>query len=209
MGPASLVLVLALTAEPTTVFDGVDRARLELIRDVEREEAVRASVWRWGWGGAYAAITVAQAVAIPFLKDPGDRVDFIVGAVSSGLGTLFTVLLPLSVISHAPKVQALPSSPEGLVEAERWLEEDSADEDFALSWVMHVGNVAYSAVTGLVLGLGWQRWVSAAINTAVGIAIGEVMILTTPRSLRGCLRGVTAAPLVGPGLGGLSVSATW
>lgn len=192
-------------------LDGVDAARLSLIKSLETDEAVRANLWRWSWGGAYIAGTLAQAVAVPFLKNEADRIDFVVGAISSGLGALFELLLPLDVIVHAPMVRDLPETPEGLAEAERWLENDAKDEDFCVSWVMHGANVLFNVATGLVLGLGWQHWESAAWNVGIGIAIGEVMVLTTPHNLRALTRPapVSVTPLLGPNLTGVAVGAAW
>ncbi len=211
----SVVLVLLaaglswLLAAPSPGLDGVDAARLSLIKSLETEEAVRVNIWRWTWGGAYLAGTLAQAIAIPFLKNEADRIDFIVSAISTGLGALFELLLPLDVIGHAPKVRELPETAEGLAEAERLLENDAKDEDFCVSWLMHAGNVLFNVATGLVLGLGWQHWESAAWN--VGIVIGEVMVLTTPHNLRALTRppALSVTPLVGPNLTGVAVGAAW
>ncbi len=206
----SLVIATMLHAAPG--LDGVDTERLHLLQEAERQEAVRASIWRWGWGGTYAALTIGQAIAIPFLKDPGDRIDFIVGAISAGIGTLFVVLAPLDVIGHAPKMKELPATPEGLADAEKLLIADAADEAFNVSWLMHLGNVLFSVATGLVLGLGWQRWESGIINAVVGVAVGEIMIFTTPGSLKQLTRPppITVAPLVSSTItGGLAVGATW
>lgn len=210
-----LVLLAAvlssLLAAPAPGLDGVDSARLSLIKSLETDEAVRANIWRWSWGGAYIAGTLAQAIAIPFLKNEADRIDFIVGAISSGFGAIFELVLPLDVIVHAPKIRELPETAEGLAEAERFLENDAKDEDFCVSWVMHAGNVLFNVATGLVLGLGWQHWESAAWNVGIGIVIGEVMVLTTPHNLRALARPppISVTPLVGPHLTGVAVGAAW
>lgn len=208
----SILVGTMICATPAAGLDGVDTERLSLLREAERQEAVRATIWRWSWGGAYAALTVGQAIAIPFLHDPGDRIDFLIGAISAGLGTIFTVVLPLDVIAHAPKMRDLPATEEGLADGEKLLIADAADESFAVSWVMHLGNVLFNVAIGAVLGLGWQRWTSGVINAVVGTAVGEVMIFTTPNSLRQLTRPprVTVAPLVSSTItGGLAVGASW
>lgn len=205
------VVLSSLLAAPAQGLDGVDSARLSLIKSLETDEAVRANIWRWSWGGAYIAGTLAQGIAIPFLKNEADRIDFIVGAISSGFGAIFELLLPLDVIVHAPKVSQLPDTAEGLAEAERLLENDAKDEDFCVSWIMHAGNVLFNVATGLVLGLGWQHWESAAWNVGIGIVIGEAMVLTTPHNLRALARPppISVTPLVGPHLTGVAVGAAW
>lgn len=206
----ALLVCSLLSAEPQGL-DGVDGERLSLIKTLEADEAARASIWRWGWGGGYLALTLGQAIAVPFLTDPGARVDFIVGAASSAVGAALQIFLPLSVIAGSRTVRALPGTSEGLAEAERVLEADAANEDFSISWVMHLGNVLFNVATGLVLGLGWQRWESAAYNVGIGIAVGEVMVLTTPHNLRALTRPppLVVTPLVGPDLRGLAVGARW
>lgn len=199
----------SLLAAPAPALDGVDAARLSLIKSLETEEAVRVNIWRWSC--AYIAGTLAQAIAIPFLTKEADRIDFIVGAISSGFGALFELVLPMDVIGHAPKVRELPETAEGLAEAERLLENDAKDEDFCVSWLMHAGNVLFNVATGLVLGLGWQHWESAAWNVGIGIVIGEVMVLTTPHNLRALARPppISVTPLVGPNLTGVAVGTAW
>ena len=40
----------SLLAAPAPALDGVDAARLSLIKSLETEEAVRVNIWRWSWG---------------------------------------------------------------------------------------------------------------------------------------------------------------
>lgn len=208
----ALLLSSVLTARAPGL-DGVDLARLNLIRAAETSEANRSLIWLWSWGGLYLAGTVGQAVAIPFIKDQATQIDFIVGAVTTGLGAAFTLVLPPNVIAGAKVVRALPDTPEGLAQAERRLEQDAAGEDFSVSWVMHGLNAAFNIATGLVLGLGFKHWESAVLNTVSGIIIGEVMVLTTPHGLRQLVRPtapiVVLRPLVGPNLTGLALGGSW
>lgn len=194
-------------------LDGVDLARLNLIRAVEADEANRSMVWLWSWSGLYIAGTVGQGVAVPFLKDPATQIDFIVGAVTTALGAAFNLVLPPNVIAGAKVVRALPDTPEGLAQAERRLEDDAAAQDLSVSWVMHGLNAAFNVATGLVLGLGFKHWESAVINTVSGIIIGEVMVLTTPHGLRQLVRPtapvVVLRPMMGPNLTGLALGGTW
>jgi hypothetical protein len=194
-------------------LDGVDLARLDLIRAVEADEANRSMIWLWSWSGLYIAGTVGQGVAVPFLKDPATQIDFIVGAVTTALGAAFNLVLPPNVIAGAKVVRALPDTPEGLAQAERRLEDDAAAQDFCVSWVMHGLNAAFNVATGLVLGLGFKHWESAVINTVSGIIIGEVMVLTTPHGLRQLVRPtapvVVLRPMMGPNLTGLALGGTW
>ena len=51
------------------------------------------------------------------------------------------------------------------------------------SWIAHVVNVLFNVGVGLILGLGYDRWQTAGLNGAVGIAVGEATVLTTPTGM--------------------------
>ena len=67
---------------------------------------------------------------------------------------------------------------------------------------MQGANLLYNAATGLVLGLFFNRWPSAALTAASGWLLGEAMILTQPSGAEDALRRYREARLK-PG-GGLA-----
>jgi hypothetical protein len=184
--------------------------RLLAIRAAVAAEVPRLQLWRWSWTATYIALTVGQLIPIPFL-DASTRVDMWVGAASSAVGALLEALMPPDVVGHAPRYAEFPATAEGLADAERLLRLDADNEDFSRSWLFHAGNVLFNAAIGLVLGLGWKHWDSAAISFGVGVAVGEVMIITQPHMLSFVSAAggpppppLTVAPFLVTGGGGLA-----
>jgi hypothetical protein len=150
------------------------------------EEAART--WTTIFAIGYLGLTVGQMAALTATQDPAERIDRGVAAVSSAIGVATIFILPLDVLTDRARVEALaPRAAAGdcaaLEEAEDILESDAADEAFGSSWLIHVGSVLFNLGVGLVLGLGYGHWVTAAISTGVGILVGEVQTLTQPTDL--------------------------
>lgn len=201
-----LVIVLGGAAIGRAEAPPARTARLLAIKAAVRDEAHRCAVWRWSWVAAYGAVTLGQLAPLPFLKDQDLVIDFAVGAVSSALGGLVLMVLPLKIATNSDKVLAQPDTDEGLSRAEALAQLDAADQLQNVSWVAHVGNVVINLAVGLVLGLGWRHWDSAAISFGVGTALGEVTLLTQSTALGSKLR---LAPVVLPAGGGLQLALAW
>jgi hypothetical protein len=185
------------------------KARLEALRALLDSESARADAWTWGWSGAYVMITIAQLVPVAFV-DADTRIDLWVGAVSSVVGAVLQGALPLRV----PSAEGLPDEPDAaLAEAERRAAEGAEHERQFAAWYSHCVNVAVNAIAGLVLGLGYQHWVSAALSFGVGVAVGEVVLFTQPTRLLSWARGQASSephalrlvPFAGPRAGGLAL----
>ncbi|MFT3712670.1 MAG: hypothetical protein QM817_33895 [Archangium sp.] len=197
--------------------------RLAFLSTRFTEESDAAKRWTGIWGGAYGALTVAQLALIGvFPKE--ESPDWIWGALSSGVGVAFTVLGPLEVLDAGPVFAKRAAANDAsdaqktcqlLAEGERMLREGNDAERFQRSWLIHAGNVLFNIGIGLVLGLGYGRWTSAAINALSGIAIGELTIFTAPNQLISGWESYTSkgagnkaapvtlhlVPTAGPGLG--------
>ena len=160
--------------------------RLEFI-DARLTSAERkARIWTYGWGGGIAAAGVGTLVAVPFVA-PENRVDWYTGAVSAGVGVAALVIVPPVVLDVAPALRSrIASAPHGvdvcplLRGAEADLARVARDEERQGRWYVHLGNVLFNVGLGLFLGLGFHHWEAGAINAAVGIAVGEALILTRP-----------------------------
>jgi hypothetical protein len=130
---------------------------------------------------------VGSLAAVPWV--PADeRVDWYASAASAAIGIAPLLLTPLDVIDEARGLGASPPSaylPHDricglLADAEMRLAHSADSEAAGRSWWMHVGNLAVNTGVLLFLGLGYRHWEAGAINGAVGMAIGEAMILTQP-----------------------------
>jgi hypothetical protein len=183
--------VAAGPAQPTSPAPEVDdAAAIEetlRIRSLMHAEAHRARIWLWTAG--YGALTLGQAIPAAITDDRGTRADLIAGAATSAVGLIGVLVLPPEVIGSSEELDRELSASAGgdprarLARARALLERAAADEAFARSPLMHVACAAVNLAAGLALGLGYKRWVSGAITAASGIAVGELQILTTPRTL--------------------------
>jgi hypothetical protein len=92
-----------------------------------------------------------------------------------------------------------------VAEAEKMLAASVADEAFNRGFLAHAGNVLVNGGGLLIIGIGYDRWLTGALGTAVGIAVGELQIFTRPTaSLRGSAgyhARWTVAPVVGTATG--------
>lgn len=192
-----LVLVLVLSAnvaeaqcpaetEALAARSPSDRAWFILERARSVEPA--AQLWSASWAVGYLGLTAAQLGVLTATQDPGTRADMAVGALSAMIGVASIFLLPIRVIGDRARLEELaPRAMEGdcdaLAEMERIFERDAAGEDFGSSWLMHVGSMLFNIGIGVVQGLAFGRWQSGMISAAIGIAVGEVQILTKPSGL--------------------------
>jgi hypothetical protein len=178
---------------------------------LSRLEAERPSalLWTRSFQIGYSALTVGQLVAVPFTSDPVGRSILIIGSASSALALLPSLLLPLTVISDAPRMAELAAGPGErcavLAEAEAALRRGAESEAFASGILAHVGNVVVNLGIGLFIGLYYHRWPAAGITFALGVGVGELQILTQPTALVGDLRryrtGEIEAPEPPPAVG--------
>ncbi|WNG42272.1 hypothetical protein F0U61_33430 [Archangium violaceum] len=167
--------------------------RLAFIQSHLHEDARRARIWTGAWGASYSVLTVGQLALAP-LFPPAEQADFYVGAISSAGGVAALLAVPLAVMEDSLTLDALAARQPGsvdcavLAEAERLLVRSARSEEEGRSWVMRGANVIYNVLTGLVLGLFFDRWPSAAITAATGWLLGEAMILTQPTGAQDALR---------------------
>ena len=174
--------------------------RLVFIQTHLHEDARRAKVWTGAWGAGYGALTLGQLAATPGFS-AGDQVDLFVGAVSSAGALAALLVVPLDVMADSLTLDTLAlAHPETvdcevLAEAERLLVRSAESEALGRGWLMHGANVLYNVLTGLVLGLVFDRWTSGAVTAVAGILIGEAMILTQLSGAEDTLRRYRAGEL--------------
>jgi hypothetical protein len=233
-----LALVMLLTIEgtgaptkcPTSTLEGGtpalvaadDMARLNFLRDHARRASRRARIWTYSWMGIHGTISATNLALVPVV-DRDARVDRYVAASSSGVGFLTAILTRPKVQRTADRLVEIPEGgdyPCGTIETgERLLKEWAADDVKSKSWPVYVGSVAFSVGMGLILGLGYDRWTSAALQTGAGILVGQTFIYTRPRDSIDALERYKAGNLEIPpapaltlvpfGLGGLAVAGSF
>jgi hypothetical protein len=194
---AVAVLLASLRAEAahcraieggTPALERMDaQLRIDWIRDRLRTGARRARIWAWTWAGIYSALTVGNLILSGV--DPEEKkVDDYLGAAASFIGLGTFIVTPLRIMRDQRWLdRRLRNAPPGIdpcvlvADAERLLIRDADGEAFGKSPLVHAGNFGINLACALILGLGFGHWDQAAIQGAVGIVIGEVMILTQPQ----------------------------
>ena len=166
-----------------------DTARLAFLRDSLLEEAYRVRLWTSAWAGAFLLLTAGQVAVAP-VRPAAERPDWWIGAGTSTVGLVGMLALPMSVMDGGPVLDDFVrhlspgADPCALVaRGERWLALGADQEAFGYGWIPHVANVLVNAALLFAVGFGYDHWISAAINAAVGFAVGEAMILTQPTDL--------------------------
>lgn len=189
---AVLLASSVVHAERNCSTPSENHQRLAFIQSRLSDDARQARLWTGAWGAGYGLLTLGQLAAIPLA--PEADVDLYVGALSSA-GALAVVLVqPLEVMAHSLTLDALALAHptdvdcEVLTTAERLLVESARSEALGRSPWMHGANVVYSLLSLGVLGLVFDRWVSGLINAAIGILLGEWMILSQPTGAEDTLR---------------------
>jgi hypothetical protein len=172
----------------TPALEAVDaETRLAWIDRHLTVDARNARLWSGLWGGLYGGITVVQSALAATQSDPGQRVENIVGAAASFVGVLSVVILPPSVErdeswwqKHKLRVLGHEDPCATLATAELLLQRAADSTEFGIGPLVHVGNFAINIAAGLVLGVGFNRWPAFAYVGIVGIAVGEVQVITQP-----------------------------
>jgi hypothetical protein len=185
-----LALAAPSLAQTCPARDGAlersDAARLKFLSDELLAESHRARNWSLAWGATYAVLTVGQVAVVPLIIKQ-DQVEWWVGAATSAVGLGFTIMDPLEVRTAGPGYAAraaVSGSDCALIaEGEGLLERSAIHETASRRWYIHAANVGINLGIGLILGVGYDHWVAAAVNFAIGAAFGELTIFTSPTRL--------------------------
>jgi hypothetical protein len=168
---AALALSLALTTAPLAAHaDPVDPRVALLERD-----ATHARIWYWGFTAAYSLSAVGQTTLALALDDPGLRIDAAVIAATSALAVGGMIISPIPNVWRA----AADARRTGDVAAAITRAADA--EDRARAWYNHLLVGVVAVASGLVLWVGFDRPVSAALSFGTAVVVGELNLFTMPR----------------------------
>ena len=139
------------------------------------------------WGLIYAGLAAGSWLFVPLSGDPRQYVESAFNSGPSALAGLLVVIRPVGVIRDQQRMEKLLVQ-QGtgevrctvLAESERLLLHAAESQQSARNALAHIGNVAVNLGLGLVLGYGLDRPQGAAVNTSIGIVLGELMIATRP-----------------------------
>lgn len=179
-----VVLAVSVAGAARGDCDPDTGARLEFIES-ELEDAEGYADWWWRlWTGGYAFGVVLTSVQAA-LVDGGDRAVAIASAGKALIGTTRLVVWPPHARDGADELLAMPAdTPEAcrarLRRAEEILERNAKEARRAFRWYPHAFNVGLNVLGAVLAGeIGDERgpaWVSAA----VGVAVGEAQIWSSP-----------------------------
>jgi hypothetical protein len=165
-----------------------DEARLQFLSKLLAEESGRAHAWVLTWGAVYGGLGIGQLALMPLFSRE-EQPDWYWSAAATGVGLAFTLLGKPPVLEEGPayaqKVKVAPAADACslIAQGERLLRAGAQAEDASRRWYLHAGNVLFNVGLGLLLGFGYGHWRAAAVNTLVGIAIGETNMLSSPAHL--------------------------
>jgi hypothetical protein len=167
-GPAS-------TVPPST--------RLAFIRERMDVGTRRALAWNITWGLLYGAASVTQLSIAPTLSS-GRRYDLWVGGISASIGTMARIVNVPAVIRERRRLRRyLRGNPDpcaAVREAERALARSAKWEARSTHLALHFGALAFSVGAGLVLAVAFDRPIPGHRQMAIGGAVGQLMLITTP-----------------------------
>lgn len=178
------------------------RERAAFLSSRAHEGYAHAATWTNVYSLSYLGIAAAQLGVLALSSDEGRRVSMAIGAASSLIGVASLFVLPLSILTHLDPIEEAALAAErgdcaALAELERLVADGASSEEFGRSWLVHVGSILFNLGVGLLLGLGYDEWVSGAISAGSGIAIGELQILTQPTTLSDAMAHYRAGELDG------------
>ena len=174
-----------LTRNPPSLSDSDLDARLRFLEDRLDAGQRYTQYWQWGWTGGYATgIIIGTVQAIDENKNK-KKVDDIVTAVKSVIGTSRMVFFPHPGRHGAEAMRAIPGDSreaklQRLAEGEELLKKVAKRAEQRTNWKSHAGNIALNAAGGAFI-FGFGRDKDAGISMGVGIAVGTAQILSAPK----------------------------
>jgi hypothetical protein len=174
-----------LTSNPDSLSDAELDARVQWLTTTLDDSAGYAKLWQYGWTSGYTlGIGIGAAQAATTSKND-TRVNGIVTASKAVIGTTRLLLTqhpgrlgadPMRAIGGTDRASKLQQ----LAVGESQLSRVGERAQNRLRWQRHAGNVALNVIGGAFI-FGFGDEVDAAVSMAVGIAVGELMIFTSPK----------------------------
>jgi hypothetical protein len=200
--------------------------RLDYLARAFDREIVDTDRWSYAWVTIYTAAVAGEGALAATTHDPGKRIDDTVGIGTTAFGAVALFALPLQLTLPLRSARAHWNGPDvckTLANAEATLLKVEKDQVFAHGFFGHLGNALVNIGFGLILGLGYDHWGPAALNTFVGIGVGELNAATQPTHLRDVLERYrtgrfdltsprmawTVVPIVTRDVAGAGVRASW
>ena len=196
---AVIALSLALSVAPLAAHaDPVDPRVALLDRD-----ASHARLWFWTLTVAYSVTAVAQTTLALTLDDPGLRIDAAVGAAATWLGVGGMLLTPV------PRVWRAAEDAHRTGNLDAAITRAAEAETEARAWYNHLGVAVVAVTSGLVLWIGYDRPLSAALAFGSDLIGGELSIFTFPTRAALWRDRPVARWQLAPSLNGVQIVGAW
>ncbi len=194
----ALSLVLVPFAAQCDPGDPVDPRIALLDRD-----ARHARLWFGSFAAGYSVSAVTQTTLAITADDPGQRIDATVRAGTSLLALGGMMLSPI------PDIWRAADEAHRTADVSAALRRAAQAEERARAWYNHLRIGVVAVTAGLLLWVGYDRPVSAAITLGTSVVVGEANMLTRPtRALRWRALPSASWHLV-PSLHGLQLAGVW
>jgi hypothetical protein len=184
---ALFALLLALPAPALAQSCDGAPARIAQIDAALSADASRTAVWRDVWVGIDGGGAGANAVLAATAAKRGAKLDAEFAAAGPAMGAAVLLVQRPKVLGDRRPLGIAPDPCVSLALDEKRLERAAADERSARRVAGQAGPLAANLALGAGLGLGYGRWNSAALNTALGVAVVEASIFTRPNGARRAL----------------------
>jgi hypothetical protein len=182
--------LLALLVSTSSLSATDLEARATFLEQSLEGPQVHARAWWWGWLSFYSAAVIAQSIRLGLVDGmdesaPAQRADFTISIVKAVGGITSLLLLPLSAMDGAEEMQkvegdTIEDARRRVMLGEAALAENASESDRRYNWIRHTAMIAVNIAGGLIVWLGYEDLQRGAISTAVGIAVGEIILWTQP-----------------------------
>jgi hypothetical protein len=189
-GTIILLLLFLIQLNPamaqSELSDSQIQARLQVVQDMLEQGTSNADVWWNGWLIGYSAATLGQGAVYLTSEDKSIRQDMALGAATTLLGAMGQIMTPKvhrsAMHESAGTSESTPAQRAAkLLEAEKLLEENAAQEKAGRSWKIHAITGVVNLGSGLVVWLGFKRNIWEGIgNFALNTVVTEAQIWTQP-----------------------------
>jgi hypothetical protein len=161
--------------------------RLDVLADAFDDQIRGLDIWSFSWGGIYGTLAISEGiVAATMSGDNPGRIDIVFGAIAAGVGAVSFMILPMRLTVPLRHVRTQWADPDrcGLLFRAEQVRQHVADEQrVAKSWLGHAGNLLVNLGIALTFGLVLHHWEAGLISAGVGLAVGELNLLSQPAKL--------------------------
>ncbi len=175
-----------ITANPGALSDAELDQRIGWLTETLDATAGYSKFWQYSWASGYSLGIAIGAVQAGLTDDNDTRVNGIVTASKAVIGTTRLLLNSHPGRLGADSMRVIEGNDRAaklqrLEVGESQLQRVSERAQERQRWQRHAGNVALNAIGGGFIA-GFGDWEDALVSTAVGIAVGELMIFTSPKA---------------------------